>query len=164
MKINNAILQELLLLPLRPHVASCVMRHLLRTRLVLSRFIFQNYFAINEWNWKVRSLWLLTDLKSSLRFLIYVIGVVALYFAKDDWIDKWSNLDSRINSDHPICSWMCSSIQVHSCSNWSWLNPCWLWRTCESIWIFYKLIRLVVRTFITFSQLIWILFGISNNP
>ena len=140
------------------------MPHQLVTRLVLSQPIFQNYFAINEWNWTVRSLWLRTDLKSSLRFLIYVIGVVALYFAKDDWIDKWSNPDSCINSDHPICSWICSSIQVHSFSNCSWLNPCWLWVTCESIWILLKLIWLVVRTFITLRSWIGILFGNSNHP
>jgi hypothetical protein len=53
---------------------------------------------------------------------------------------------------------------VHSCSNWSCLNPCWLWGTCESIWILIKLIGLVVRTLITLRSWIGILFGTSNHP
>ena len=112
-----------------------VMPHLLLTRLGLSWFKFQNYFAKKEWNLTVGPLWLRTDLKSSLRFLIHVIGVVALYFAKEDWMDKWSNPDSCINSDQPICSWICSSIQAHSSSNCALLNPCCVWFTGESIWI-----------------------------
>ena len=88
----------------------------------------------------------------------------ALYFAKDDWIDRWSKPDSCINSDHPICSWICSSIQAHSSSNCSLLNPFWIWVSGESIEILLIWWEPRYWALITICSLIGFLFHVSTNP